>query len=188
MQSVPKNWPSHVVYLKRQEWPTAAIPNFYCKTLADPQQTVPVLPDVEPCIGICKKVTIKPITDPSHPACGSWGLFAAQTLNGPSYLLDYKGVILPEEQESKTSDYSLHFNELFSIDAEKKGNEARFLNDYRGIGEKPMVKFELYRCKSGTVRMGIFVLPRVTIKKGQEILINYGKGFWKERGLLDSRA
>ncbi len=140
---------------------------------------------IQPCAGPCKAVLVKAITDPQHPAHGSFGLFAASNIDARSYILDYTGILKHFDSESKTSDYCLHFYGNYSIDAEKEGNEARFLNDYRGIGAHPIVQFDLYRDKEGQVRMGIFSL-KTKIKKGSEILINYGKGFWKERGLMPS--
>ena len=84
---------------------------------------------------------------------------------------------------SKTTDYSLAFgdaNEL-AIDAEKEGNDARFCNDFRNTGRSQNAKFESYVDEAGHAKLAIFVLPQATIAKGEEILISYGKSFWKHR-------
>jgi hypothetical protein len=74
-----------------------------------------------------------------------------------------------------------------SIDANNPGNEARMINDFRGIAKAPNVEFKLYRHPTNVapkIRMGVFVLPGREIQAGEEILLSYGKGFWTARGLL----
>lgn len=87
-----------------------------------------------------------------------------------------------------------------SIDSAICGNEARFINDYRGIAERSNVEFRdcFVQVKSEKRadgvkwerRVGIFVLSlgkagkRTGIKAGDEILVNYGKGFWEGRKTL----
>lgn len=67
------------------------------------------------------------------------------------------------------------------------GNEGRYINDYRGIALRPNVGFQDFtpRISGATVltcevRMGIWVLGK-KISKGQELLLSYGKGFWRAR-------
>lgn len=63
--------------------------------------------------------------------------------------------------------------------------KARFVNDYRNISHKPNVEFRLRKVKDvngrTAIRMSLFTL--VDVGKGEELLISYGKGFWKERQL-----
>jgi len=74
------------------------------------------------------------------------------------------------------------------------GNEARFINDYHGVNEAgPNAVFEEYfvkvKGKGGKevwqARMGVWVKPGLEagIAKGEEILLSYGRGYWKARGL-----
>jgi SET domain-containing protein len=73
-----------------------------------------------------------------------------------------------------------------AIDASRFGNEARFINDFRGVLSRPNVEFREYQdTKTQQVRMGVFVLS-VPIDKGQELCVTYGKSFWRERGVLES--
>jgi hypothetical protein len=59
-------------------------------------------------------------------------------------------------------------------DAEKMGNEARFINDFHGTSKNPNVRFERRVDEvSGEVRLGIHVQKR-KIRKGEELLITYG--------------
>lgn len=89
-------------------------------------------------------------------------------------------------------DISLDRDLGISIDAAKAGNEARFVNDYRGIRDKPNAEFRDIWVKVGDMRwerwIGIFVLGegraglrKGGLRKGEEILVSYGKGFWAER-------
>jgi hypothetical protein len=96
-----------------------------------------------------------------------------------------------EEKDPHTnSDYDLSLDREMGIgiDADRKGNEARFINDYRGIAEKPNAEFkEVWDEKSGERGMGVWVLPEGRsgkgkgIRKGEEILVSYGRGFWGAR-------
>lgn len=93
------------------------------------------------------------------------------------------------------SDYDLSLDREhgIGIDASRKGNEARFINDYRGIAERPNVEFmEIWDGRSGERGMGVFVLGEGKagkvgkgrfrgVKKGEEILVSYGRGFWGAR-------
>lgn len=93
------------------------------------------------------------------------------------------------------SDYDLWLDRDagVAVDAAKSGNEARFINDYRGVAERPNAEFrEVWSEKFGQRCMAVFVLPERAgkagraagkggIAKGQEILVSYGKGFWSHR-------
>ncbi|KAJ3296485.1 hypothetical protein HDU79_006510 [Rhizoclosmatium sp. JEL0117] len=54
---------------------------------------------------------------------------------------------------------------------------------------KPNVEFRSYVNRSeegnGEMRMGLFVCVPEGVKAGRELLISYGKGYWKARGLSD---
>jgi SET domain-containing protein len=60
------------------------------------------------------------------------------------------------------------------------GNEARFVNDYRGIQSKPNIVFKERRTDSGEVRMSIWSAS-TRIRKGEELLVSYGKSWWQHR-------
>lgn len=65
------------------------------------------------------------------------------------------------------------------LDSRYWGNESRFVNDYRGIATKPNVEFRSFvQISEGEelFQMGVFAVR--PIRKGQELLINYGKSFW----------
>ncbi|TLD28377.1 hypothetical protein PspLS_03316 [Pyricularia sp. CBS 133598] len=90
-------------------------------------------------------VEIRPITDPHHPANGQAGLFATRCLEPGSLILPYLGEIHPgadttDDGDEEIYDYSKSDYDLWlsrdadvAVDAARCGNEARFVNDYRGV-------------------------------------------------------
>jgi len=85
------------------------------------------------------------------------------------------------------SDYDLCLDRELrvGVDARRMGNEGRMVNDYRGVPGfvRANVVFETRRVgggDGGEVRMGLWVGSR-DVKKGVELCVSYGKGFWKER-------
>ena len=66
------------------------------------------------------------------------------------------------------------------------GNEARFVNDYRNTGRRPNVEFRLRRDRRGELRQGVYVCAKEGVRDGDELLISYGKSYWRSRvGCLD---
>jgi SET domain-containing protein len=187
---VPKGWPEDTVYLAK---------HIYSKTLSpEALQALHQKPESEQLISLSTGLTsvrISPIKNADHPANGQYGLFAAQNLSPGSFILCYHGFVHGDADTDPTSDYDLCLDRDLSIgiDAAKMGNEARFINDYRGINPTgPNAEFKEVWVDVGRglaeKRMAVFVLPagksgkrRKGIQKGAEILLSYGKGFWKER-------
>ncbi|KAJ3129756.1 hypothetical protein HK098_000125 [Nowakowskiella sp. JEL0407] len=191
-----------------------------------PRSQKSILPIISPLVEIRK------ITDPNHPAYLQHGLFATRDLNPGELILEYRGIIYGDDwstesdyilsfykgfynrPKSEKIDFKegVQENDLaedavknlidISIDAEKAGNEGRFINDYRGTRIlKPNVEFELFLDGDDKVKMGVFVIGRKSttkkmkqsnfknnrteqktgIKMGEELLVTYGKGFWLGR-------
>ncbi|CAN8098196.1 unnamed protein product [Discula destructiva] len=166
--------------------------------------------------GPCANVRITPISDPRHPACGQSGLFAARALPPGSLILPYLGEIHAGSAAAHAaSDYDLWLYRGgggggggdddeeedkegvgdVAVDAALRGNEARFVNDYRGVpgAVRANAEFcEVWDARRGERAMAVFVLPAGKkarggggggggIAKGQEILVSYGRGFWEKR-------
>ena len=107
----------------------------------------------------------------------------------------YLGRAHGETEADPESDYDVRLDrELgIGIDAAREGNEARFVNDYRGIrsdGPNAELRDVWMEAGEGIVerRIGVFVLgagrkgrKEKGIVKGEEIVVSYGKGFWNER-------
>lgn len=195
--AVPKNWPPSVPYL--------ALPSF-APHLTKAQKEALRIRSLDLVVAIPSSlprgpsalVRIVPINDPSHPANGQAGLFAARHLEPGTLILPYYGLVhssLPPHSISHDeSDYDLWLNRDagVAVDAAKAGNEARFVNDYRGVRERPNAEFrQCWDVRSGQQCMAVFVLPAGKngptkagvggIAKGTEILVSYGKGFWSKR-------
>jgi SET domain-containing protein len=86
------------------------------------------------------------------------------------------------------SDYDLSLCRLpegvnVGVDASVMGNHARFVNDFRGIAIKPNALFVDTKTASGELRISIWSSNR-EIKKGEEILVSYGKTWWRSRAHL----
>jgi len=138
------------------------------------------------------KVYYKRINDPDHPAHGEFGLFCAIPHAMPgTWLLDYVGHVTRGEDQDKTSDYVSDFGERSELacDANSYGNEARFLNDFRNTGKHPNVEFNIRRDKNGELRQGVYVkLAKDAktkdfngIQQHEELLVSYGKSYWRSR-------
>jgi len=87
------------------------------------------------------------------------------------------------------SDYELDFgaHSELSLDAHIVGNEGRFLNDFRNTGRPPNVEFRLRADRAGALRQGIFVSAKRGVEAGDELLVSYGKPYWRARvGSLDA--
>lgn len=148
---------------------------------------------------------IRRIENTEHPACGQRGLFAARTIPPKTFIIQYIGEIHVDDRPS--SDYDLSLLKLsipaleaagdtktintsspppstfvhVGIDAAYMGNEARFINDYRGTGaERPNAFFKDIRGDNGMIHMTIWT-GNEPITKGKEILVSYGKGWWAAR-------
>lgn len=102
-------------------------------------------------------------------------------------MLDYLGVYHTAGESDPNSDYdiSLDRESGVAVDAAGCGNEGRFVNDYRGVRERPNVEFGDRRTGDkgegeGQARVAIYVGSK-EVRKGEELLVSYGKGFWEGR-------
>ncbi|RFU35139.1 hypothetical protein B7463_g1217, partial [Scytalidium lignicola] len=202
--SLPKNWPSNVSYITAPVL-SKSLTSSHINQLRCAGKDHAIVPQNNPK-GLCNLVKITPITSPPHPAYGQYGLFATKDLKPGMFILRYLGEIHPstespnEPLDTSTgvsdvdrhakSDYDLSLDrELgLGIDAEKMGNEARFINDYRGVAEKPNVEFkEIWDEVRRERGMGVWVLGEGKsgkgkgVRKGEELLVSYGRGFWAAR-------
>lgn len=232
-KDVPKNWPQGIVYLGSPAY-SPRLSKAQLQAIKQRPADNPDLADIPQDLkrGPCPLVNITPISDPAHPACGQYGLFAARDLNPGTLIIPYLGEVHPggapascstpaaagslasgggggggaADQHAK-SDYDLWLDHDadVAVDAARMGNEARFVNDYRGVPGKsrPNAEFrEVWDRRRRERGMAFFVLPAPKrakagghqvkgggggnggsggIAKGEEILVSYGKGFWGKR-------
>jgi SET domain-containing protein len=114
---------------------------------------------------------------------GQYGLFATKKIPPNTFILFYLGEVHADARETSDYDLSLFRGQgdiSIGVDAQKMGNEARFVNDYRGVATKPNAIFKDARTEDGELRMGIWSAT-TEIKKGEEILLSYGRRWWKAR-------
>jgi hypothetical protein len=177
MSFPPKNWPAHIQYL--------TVPCFHSSISSDAlllirgysEGTSPPL--APPSLGV-----IRPIMDPLHPANGQRGLFAARKIPARTLIVEYIGEVHSDERPTSDYDISLYRfpGESVGVDASTMGNEARFVNDYRGIQPKPNAEFVDQRTGGGDLRIGIWSLAKA-IRRGDEIVVSYGKAWWTARSV-----
>lgn len=207
--SQPKNWPQGLPYLKaplhakditrthlsiirQRPQPEPSSSN------NDNQQqpsSIPIIDTAQTPTPNNTTVKILPIRNPSHPAHNQAGLFAAQDLAPGTFLLAYLGRVHTSASTDPTSDYDLWLDKEadVAVDAARQGNEGRFVNDFRGVAERANAEFRTVWCERwGELCVGVWVIggggdggnkkkKGGGIKKGEEILVSYGKGFWDGR-------
>lgn len=108
--SIPKNWPSNIKYIHFMNYHK----NFPKKSFI-------------------KKVLIQKIEDKNHILYGEYGLYATEKINKFDVLGEYTGLITEFGGRYVASFTGIDKLGIFGIDAEKAGNEMRFINDYHNI-------------------------------------------------------
>ena len=126
-----------------------------------------------------------------HPSCTlaqyNRGLFATQVFKRGHCLGQYAGCI----QSPRTSrtvrptmgQYAIHldlaeglsYSLELELDAKDIGNEARFINDFRGVAARPNVLFKTVSHPGHGIWVDVFVVAAIGV--GDEILVDYGHAF-----------
>jgi len=185
----PKNWPPGLQYLVKLRYSKSVSPEILLNNVHEQLPVVKLHP------GLAQSIKITVIDNRAHPACGERGLFAWRRLLPDTFVVLYLGLVHGTEDANEKSDYDLSLDRELKVgvDASTMGNEARFINDYRGIrGEGPNAcsKDCLIDVGGGKFErgIGVYVLPAGKkgqmakgIEKGEEIVVSYGKGFWSHR-------
>lgn len=174
-QRLPPHWPKHISYLFAPAYASSLPPH----VLTQIRTGHPVPPS---SCGRSVAVVIRLIAAQDHPAVGQHGLFAARIIPPHTHICDYLGEVHCEDRQS---DYDLSLLRTqdgihVGIDASQMGNEGRFVNDYRGVQARPNAVFKDARTATGELRMAIWS-GSSKIRKGEEILVSYGKSWWKAR-------
>lgn len=171
--SEPPRWPSQIQYISSSRYHSSV--NLEARAFIQPNNNSSITIQ-------SRLVGIRPISSPTHPAFGQYGLFAAKKIPPRTHIIDYIGEIHSDDRPASDYDLSLYRSQngwSVGIDASTMGNEARFINDYRGIRDKPNAIFVDARTASGELRMSI--RSSEAIRKGEEILVSYGKAWWNAR-------
>ena len=194
MPPPPAGWPADVAYLSK--WVVSDHLKRKHPHIAEHLQAdtwARRTPGPPPPTLLGTAVKLKRISDKNHPACGQYGLFAYREIEPHAHVCDYIGVVRDAgEPESESSDYALAFDDhgfasddgeapRLCVDAQQFGNEGRMVNDFRGVAKETNVKFGNRLVGSGAApRLALFAGPR-GVKKGQECVASYGKGYWSAR-------
>jgi len=177
-QEIPENWPLGVRFVSGLNWK----PNrrYYRRTHRLSAQMQQKIREELGYQYIMPDVIIKKITDISHPCYNEYGLFAKRNIPKYTYIGTYGGVVIKSVSAVMHSfDYFVQFPEKTEcfIDAKYEGNEARFINDYRGTGKDDNVVFMPARAKQ-VGEVFIAVVAVADIVEGEEILVDYGTAYW----------
>ena len=196
MANKPKHWPDDLPYLTAPQHGRDLTPA-QLSALRTRPASLPALPaSATPTPS--PLVRIQQVTDAAHPAHGQRGLFAARRLAPGSFIAAYLGRVhagaaaaAEGTDAHSSSDYDLWLDREagLAVDAAAAGGEARFVNDFRGVRGRPNAVFGTAWCERwGQVCVGFWVASEAGkgrgkggIRKGEEILVSYGKGFWDER-------
>ncbi|OCH96678.1 SET domain protein [Obba rivulosa] len=174
----PPHWPPNVYYISTPCYHSSVPPE--------------VLAQIRPMFATSgsgraprSAVIIQRISDPAHPAKGQHGLFAAKKIPPRTHILDYTGEVHGDDRPGSDYDLSLFRSpdgNNVGVDASHMGNEARFVNDYRGVKPRPNALFQERKTESGELRMSVWSGSEC-IRKGDEILVSYGKSWWQARSM-----
>lgn len=110
-----------------------------------------------------------------------YGIFANADFAKGTYIGEYTGLVKRLYRfHSKTNEFCLHYPtkfwslKYFAVDALNEGNELRFINHSNDPNLDPKCLVD-----RGILHQ-VFITNR-HIKKGEELLFNYGKDFWNIR-------
>lgn len=146
----PKNWPAEIDYCNVQSY------------IGFKKLKKDFIPGVK----------IEKINDPTSVVFNQYGLFATEDFQKFDILGQYTGNIV---NSSNGGIYVASLDKC-NIDAQKIGNELRFINDFRNISNSENVVIRTsYIDKKPRV---IFIVTK-DIKKGDQLLTDYGDDYWK---------
>ncbi|GKT94127.1 SET domain-containing protein [Colletotrichum tofieldiae] len=168
----PKNWPAGLPYLSAPAHSRLLTPA-QRQAISQKPASLPDIP-AQATVLPSPLVRITPIADGTHPAKGQSGLFATRHLKPGTFVLPYLGIVHPEMPSESDYDLWLDREAEVAVDADKSGNEARFVNDYRGIADKPTRSFARFGVRdfsSGVWRFGCCLKGRM----------GAGRGHWEGR-------
>jgi hypothetical protein len=169
---IPENWPEGVAFCPYLKFRAIG---HYNKNKQDPY----CIPNIE----------IRRIDDPGHPCYDEknpqYGVFALIGVRPGHKFGPYTGEVIPRKQflkETHNDPHKYHMNfgrsDDFVIDADKSGNELRFVNDYRNITNEPNVEFVMKDWKKGGP-ISCVLTAIGTISAGDELVCDYGEDYWE---------
>lgn len=109
-----------------------------------------------------------------------YGVFAKENIKPYTVLNTYAGILRPDKLINPDNDSAFMFSDFpqFSIDGARAGNWCRFMNHGEDDGgQTNVVAWEHYSDFGPRI---IFTASHRGIKKGSQLLYNYGESYWEE--------
>ena len=116
-----------------------------------------------------------------------YGVFASEDLPAGTFIAEYTGVVTPRDQvKNRTWSWRYPIRGSFidslpspaSLDGRLHGNELRFVNHSDDRNTSAIFVHD------GTTWVNCYY-ARKPIGKGEELLVNYGKRYWKKRTKIE---
>lgn len=82
---------------------------------------------------------------------------------------------LVHEDSRRVGQYTAECDDVVSIDAQRCGNELRFINSFRGVGPEPNTQFHWRYRLNGLPYLAVVCVSNV--KRGEEFLLDYGEPY-----------
>ena len=121
-----------------------------------------------------------------HPAYPGFGVRAKEFLEKGSNIGFYAGW-LRKGSEAPDNAYVFNLREDWVIDAGASGNVTRYINDYRGTGQKVNIDVleTVVKRERASEIPGVIFVAATDIKEGEELLFDYGPEYWAEKEVID---
>tara|TARA_B110000305_G_C19465899_1_gene658024 strand:+ start:12475 stop:12945 length:471 start_codon:yes stop_codon:yes gene_type:complete len=149
----PNNWPLHLTYISTIS---------YNNVKLNKRSTIQ---------GV--KIIILP---ESHILAGQYALVSTKRFLKFDIIGEYTGIV-NNECNRYTAYLAMYNNKELGVDAISGGNEMRFINDYRNICDLPNTKLSVTYIDN---KPKILVVVTKDIDEHEEILLDYGEGYWNE--------
>eukprot|EP00041_Stephanoeca_diplocostata_P033230 m.1093540 g.1093540 ORF g.1093540 m.1093540 type:complete len:1923 (+) comp24298_c0_seq3:345-6113(+) len=126
------------------------------------------------------------VDDPQHPCYGQYALKAARAMAQGEVIGRYVGLVSRENQTKMDDKFGAYVFDIdratsWVVNAVWHGNEIRFMNDPMKIGkENAMFDRRFCRCRKGGEMVNIVTVALRDIAADEELLVSYGKDYWKE--------
>jgi len=111
-----------------------------------------------------------------HPCEGQRGLYTTLARGRGEKIIRYIGVVKKRIAGDTGNDYLFAVADMDAdLDAERAGNEGRYVNDFRGIAPSKNVQLVDSRAASGELEVWFEAVH--PIQPGEELLTCYGRNY-----------
>jgi hypothetical protein len=103
------------------------------------------------------------------------GVFSKTYIQKGTIVCHYKGTLCRRDDHDHTSSYLVHVTNELLLDGKGVESVGKYINCPKGTGKKANVAFGTYNASSKCIP----VITKRAIKPDEELLISYGRGYWK---------